>query len=257
MTLIGYWNLDTNSNDFSGYGNNATDTNVSYTTGKINGAGVYNGTNSKSLIGAVIIPFGSDFSLCGWVYCEGALGGISDNRGIAFGSISHATDIRGVGVRINKSTGALQITWGNNVAFGVGIDVVSNIITTNKQKWYHIALTWTNSTNTMKVYINAGAPTTNSTHAIATSETNFEIGHGNLNSSESYWYGMVDDVRIYDYVLDSSEITTLYNMTGAPRFQINIGDSWKAVASVQINIGDTWKPVSSAQINIGDAWKQV
>ncbi len=39
--------------------------------------------------------------------------------------------------------------------------------------------------------------------------------------------------------------------------QINIGDSWKAVAGIQINIGDSWKAVAGAQINIGDAWKTI
>lgn len=40
-------------------------------------------------------------------------------------------------------------------------------------------------------------------------------------------------------------------------FQINIGDTWRAVPAMQINIGDAWKAVAGAQINIGDAWKTI
>jgi len=39
--------------------------------------------------------------------------------------------------------------------------------------------------------------------------------------------------------------------------QINIGDTWKAVASAQVNIGDAWKAVASAKVNIGDTWKTI
>ena len=39
--------------------------------------------------------------------------------------------------------------------------------------------------------------------------------------------------------------------------KVNIGDSWKEVASISINIGDTWKTVSAVKQNIGDTWKTV
>lgn len=40
-------------------------------------------------------------------------------------------------------------------------------------------------------------------------------------------------------------------------WQVNIGDTWKAVESIQINIGDVWKDVPGEQINIGDVWKTI
>ena len=41
------------------------------------------------------------------------------------------------------------------------------------------------------------------------------------------------------------------------KFQVNIGDSWKAVSAMKVNIGDSWKAVASAKVNIGDSWKTI
>jgi hypothetical protein len=37
--------------------------------------------------------------------------------------------------------------------------------------------------------------------------------------------------------------------------QVNIGGTWKDIASVSVNIGGTWKTASSIKCNIGGAWK--
>jgi hypothetical protein len=44
---------------------------------------------------------------------------------------------------------------------------------------------------------------------------------------------------------------------GVPRFQTNIGDTWKTVEAVKVNISDTWKDVVSVKVNVGDVWKDV
>lgn len=44
---------------------------------------------------------------------------------------------------------------------------------------------------------------------------------------------------------------------GGTNMQLNIGDTWKVVASAKINIGDTWKDVTAAKVNIGDTWKTI
>lgn len=38
---------------------------------------------------------------------------------------------------------------------------------------------------------------------------------------------------------------------------LNIGDTWKTVASGSINIGDVWKTVTAVKMNVGDTWKTI
>lgn len=45
--------------------------------------------------------------------------------------------------------------------------------------------------------------------------------------------------------------------TAGTNMQVNIGDSYKAVAAAKVNVGDSWKDVAGIQVNIGDSWKTV
>jgi hypothetical protein len=78
------------------------------------------------------------------------------------------------------------------------------------------------------------------------------------------YYRMGDNVAASESHADWSSmgnyLWSLYGTGTTPtgtKFQINIGDAWKAVAGMQINIGDAWKAVAGAKINIGDAWKTI
>lgn len=55
--LVAYYKVDTNSNDFSGNGNNGTDTSISYAiAGKVGNSADFNGSTSK-----IIVPQSTDF----------------------------------------------------------------------------------------------------------------------------------------------------------------------------------------------------
>ncbi len=40
-------------------------------------------------------------------------------------------------------------------------------------------------------------------------------------------------------------------------FQLNIGDTYKAVSAIQVNVGDSWKAITKGQVNLGDTWKSI
>ena len=77
--------------------------------------------------------------------------------------------------------------------------------------WQHIVLTWS-SGNELALYIDGelDTPTFNSpeTKGKLTDATKLVIGKGEKDQARS-WNGLIDDVRIYDRVLDDNEIADL------------------------------------------------
>jgi hypothetical protein len=86
------------------------------------------------------------------------------------------------------------------------IEDTTNII---ENQWYHIAVTWNNTTGA-KMYVNNGTPITGLAGlTLGNLSTNIEIG-GTSNSSQYTPTGQIDGVSIFNYALSSSQITTLY-----------------------------------------------
>ena len=79
------------------------------------------------------------------------------------------------------------------------------------ESWQHFALTWS-SGNELALYIDGelDTPTFNSpaTKGKLTDATKLVIGKGEKDQGRS-WNGLIDDVRIYDRVLDDAEIADL------------------------------------------------
>ena len=79
------------------------------------------------------------------------------------------------------------------------------------KSWQHFALTWS-SGNELALYIDGelDTPTFNSpaTKGKLTDATKLVIGKGEKDQGRS-WNGLIDDVRIYDRVLDDAEIADL------------------------------------------------
>jgi len=96
----------------------------------------------------------------------------------------------------------------------------SNAFTPTLNQWYHLSITYVASTKTASYYINGTSYGSNSLSNSGSYTTNagFNIGSYNPNnatySSYSY-YGKVDQFRIFNKALSSSEVTTLYGETYA------------------------------------------
>lgn len=75
--------------------------------------------------------------------------------------------------------------------------------------WYHIAATWDGST--MLLYKD-GSQISGSTSFVGTMGTNSNnVAVGSRAGSSYYWNGSIDDVRIYNRALSSTEVSDLYN----------------------------------------------
>ena len=83
-----------------------------------------------------------------------------------------------------------------------GADPVDGI---NETRWYHAVIT--RNATTQQIIIDNGTPSSNTRNYTQGNKTNLYLFSGYYGK----WPNKIDQVRIYDRVLTSAEITALYN----------------------------------------------
>jgi 4-amino-4-deoxy-L-arabinose transferase-like glycosyltransferase len=173
-----------------------------------NGAFNFNGISDYIDLGPNTLPFSGDFSISGWVYCEGDLPDDTDRYGTAFGTCAWTGHIKGIVVRLSSSDDFLRVAFGDGLSHN-HLNAVSKITTTNKQKWYHIVVA--RKYPEFVVYVNGEFVSSIKYENDIDRTLDFQIGHSNLNPDMAYWYGSIKNVRTYDKALSISEIRDLYS----------------------------------------------
>ena len=216
--LLGYWNLDEadgkTAADSSGNGNDAS----------LKGNGVKWKPNGGRLGGALEFDGGGD--------------GVEDDNGADYindlAAITVAVWVKSAETKSDRGfidgrdpggdDTVLSLRYdaagfeagGNNVVkAGItttgGIQRLESSNDVQTDSWQHFALTWS-SGNELALYIDGelDTPTFNSpvTKGKLTDATKLVIGKGEKDQGRS-WNGLIDDVRIYDRVLDDAEIADL------------------------------------------------
>ena len=181
--------------------------------GKIEGAARFDGGE-----GSVVDPNGADyingleaFSISVWVKSDS----VGHDRGIVFAVDPDGGD-NVFGLRydaaswstkggVNLVKGAISTTGG-----GQAYEGKDDIQTT---EWQHLVFTW-KSGEQLALYID-GELDDNPTHNDAakvgsiSGATKFMVGKGAKDNNGTSWTGLIDEVRIYDRVLDNDEIAEL------------------------------------------------
>lgn len=200
-SIISYWKLDDNSNDFVGT-NNGSDTNVSYegtSTARFEGTGDIIVPDNDSL------SFTDDiFSISLWVWFSSVAGTI-----LFFNKISASN--REYEIRL--SSGDLRFYLYDNVS----ANWVNRQVTLSPSTftWYHICCTSDGSTR--RIYVNGSE----------LSGTNNSAGtYSNMKNTSAPLYfgayygglrlvGNLDEVAIFDIALDSTQVMEIYNRNNA------------------------------------------
>jgi hypothetical protein len=199
--LIGWWPLHENSGrakDLSGKGNH----------GNLNG-GVKQGVAGKGGLTAYSFDGENDyvdisgaygaqslgFTISAWAYRTDSL---SNDRNVLSGEDSGQRVI-GIG---GDSSGEIQFSSYD----GDGHKISTSM---EKYRWYNLLGTVT-ANGTMEFFVNGQSVGTNSTSELANNTPEWYIGAADLADSPGYWPGRISDARIYDRVLSSQEIQTLY-----------------------------------------------
>jgi len=206
LDLVGHWKLDetigTTASDSSSKGNDGTLTDMDPATdwvpGKIDNALDFDGGNDH-----VLVPHDpslsliNQFTVAAWTYKGSTVGydlvlskGTSgNNQNYWFGTVGD------------------EITFGfhdggfREFKFDANLQV---------NTWYHIAAIFNNANDSVRVYLNGTEVKNWSLNEQAL--TNAEDLYIGRSQYGEYWDGKLDDVRIYNRVLNENEISVLYDL---------------------------------------------
>ncbi len=206
-SLYAAYNAENNANDVLNTYNGTAIGGLTYTTGKINQAFQFNGTNSVVELPTNSMKFTGDFSYSFWVNFA-SLGGyptlISNYR--------NAGGDYGYFIRMNPSN-KLEF-WG--LATSTNSFSMASVTTFNTNTWYHVSVT--KSASSVKIYVNGALERTNSPGVPITYFSTMYPAIGSLykwNGSSSVDFvsngSKIDAVGIWNKELTQSEITSLYN----------------------------------------------
>ena len=190
---LALYKFEDNANDAEG-SYNGTASNVTYATGYIDKAAVFNGSTSSILLSNTIFNTSNILSFSAWV------------------KTNDASDSWIVTNRYGTHTFSLLMKANGTVAAGDWQASANNITTTttiNNGNWHHIV--YINNNGAITIYIDKISSATG-THSLVsqTVGNGNQIGNSDIDNN-SVWNGSIDQVRIFDRALDSGEVTQLYN----------------------------------------------
>lgn len=233
--LVGYWTLDGNdinwatgtTTDKSGNGNHgqfggALSTTTSPEVGKVGQALYFNGVSGLVGVGSAdILDNLSAISISVWAkansYGESGQGiFVEKNNNTATGWIFQKLSTGGtVRFSVNYSGADLIVTSANNT-----------LTTSDYGKWIHWAVTWEGSpaSTSVHVYKNGVEIGYSGTNQDGTGVRDDDavrtVNFGNRNGDSRTFDGTLDDVRIYNRALSSSEVVDLYTTAGLAKSSV-------------------------------------
>jgi hypothetical protein len=194
-SCIALYKLNYDGSDASG-NYDGTATSVTFNTpGYIDYAADFNGSGSR--IDSTSIsnwPSGNAArSISFWMYSDSYAGG---------GIVSYGTGAQNQGFAFYIISSQLLMTF-----YGINANINYALST---GQWYHIVAT--HDGTTFKAYIN-GSQEYSDTRTLNTGTTKFRIGGVPWNDSSEFFNGKIDQVRVFNKALSSSEVTKLYRET--------------------------------------------
>lgn len=206
-----FYQFEDNATDSEGNFSSTILPNVTFATGYINKAAVFNGSNSQiTLSGDVLNGSTGDFSISFWFKCTGEQSRI------------FCSDINPYYSKICldvMANGTVRAAFGN----GTNAEAVASTTTLglNNNKYNHIVYTMTRSEDNSKFnlafYVNGyldSIHNTGNTPVLVLANSKAVIGSNFKQSSSSYedfFTGSIDQVRIFNKAIDSGEALQLYN----------------------------------------------
>ncbi|MGO8927924.1 MAG: LamG-like jellyroll fold domain-containing protein [Limisphaerales bacterium] len=207
-TLVANYGFEGNALDSSGFGNNGTTNNhVTYVAGKVGAqAAQFDGLSSYVQIP---VPVVNNFSIAYWINttATAASGQWWAGKGIVDGEVPGAVADFGTSL------------VGSNVGFGIGNPdtTITSTAAVNDGQWHHVAATRNNTSGAMKLYVD-GALQASATGPTGTRSAPPALRVGSIQAGYTggFFNGAVDDVRIYNYQLSTSQIAALYSPQPLP-----------------------------------------
>ena len=213
QTAIATYTFDGNSTDLSGnyngtdtnvtYAYDGTDTNIEYRFGRFGQAAVFNGSSSVITINS-LFDFSSSFSISMWFNAD------------ALPSSTYVplfvTDGYGGS---NSDYGFALYLYGNTIKPWIDRQgTYTNIFTAGTLSvgtWYHVALN-RDYNSEWELFLNGSSLGTYTGAGLTDNYTPSSFSTIGKHANSNMWFdGKIDQVRIYDAALTSSQVTELYN----------------------------------------------
>ncbi len=182
-------------------GSGTTWTNLIDNTGYTITSGSYNSDNGGSIVfngTSTVVPIGTplssgtDYTLEAWVYAT--------STSSAHNIISSSNNVFFV------TSGTLYGGLGGSYTLVSSANFPTNV-------WKHVALTFSDSTNTMTLYINGSQVNQNTNVTLSYIGEILRIGSHFGVSPVSFWTGRIAQARVYNTALTAANILTNFNAT--------------------------------------------
>ncbi len=212
--MVGYWSMEdgkgTKATDFSGKGNIGTLTNMDaatdWVTGKIGKALDFDGTNDYVDMGtaARVIPASTAFSLSWWDQVGSSPSSFEGLFAFATGSKHLLVYRDGTDLYVTPHDGTNAVKFSSVPSLSI-----PNV-------WHHWVIVGTaggesHTVGDYTLYIDGASQAAAGTSGTGSnaSQINY-IGHDGFDAT---WKGLIDEVRIYNRALSSTEVAALYAKT--------------------------------------------
>jgi hypothetical protein len=202
-TLVAWYKLENDALDSSGLNNHGTTNGtVSFVTGKVGAKAI----NTDGATGYVQIPasISADFTIALWLKTTATGGGNQwwAGKGIVDGEVGGSLDDFGAALVGNK--------------FGLGIGnpdmTIVSTAAINDGLWHHVAATRRAADGQIKIFVDGALQTTAvGPTAPRTASPSLRIGSIQTGSGGGFLAGTFDDVRLYNYVLNATQIGQFVN----------------------------------------------
>lgn len=202
--LVAWWKFDESSGDAadsSGSGFTLTNHNVTYTTGQVDNAASFDGSTSY-FSGTAPALANNSFTISVWIYAD---------------SVPHDMDYVSIGDNQSTNQQLHLRVYASGVMrlgfFNDDLDTPGGTFTTGF--WHNVLFTYDATTNARIVYLDGVQKASDTASGDFQGNTVINVGR-RAGSGDEYWLGKVDDLKIYNRVLTSDEITDLSEGQGGP-----------------------------------------
>ncbi len=206
--LVAEWNFENNALDTSGHGNNGINCGTTFVDGKIGQALSFGGTGIDRVPVSPTLNFGStgSFSISAWVRTtQTNIGWIVEHRPNNDG-VYAGYSLEGIGL-----TGDV----GGRVRDNSGHDVLVITNPINDNHFHNIVFVVDRSTQTSKIYVDGNLQASASIASVGNIDQNtigVDIGYTySPNTPNGPFVGILDQIRIYNGALSSSDVQKLFN----------------------------------------------
>lgn len=190
--LIAWWKLNGDTNDASGNNVAATNNGATPTTGQngqANSAYSFNGTSSYIGTSQQLMNSVTNFSLGGWI-------NMNSSQISRAGFFGHNDNVE------TQATGNAISFYQNGVTVNCAMTAGA---------WHMVYGVFNGST--LAIYIDGTQCASSASTQHNSAAYNFNIGGGGIADSSANWFtGSIDDVRVYNRALSSTELQTLYQI---------------------------------------------